>query len=144
MQFRETTQEDLDYVSQNPFEGAVKNYPYQEVPDSNTYTAIFEGLIVGVGGLVIHWEGVAEVWLMLTDNCKKDGFHGVIALTAIKDKMEELIKINNIRRAQATVRIDFPQAIKMIEFFGFKNETPNAMEQYCPDKGDAYRYSRIM
>lgn len=140
MIFRKTTQEDLDYVRANPFEGAIKGYPYMEVPD-NCWTAIFQDMIVGVGGLIIHWEGVAEVWLMLTADCEKDGFHGVIALAAIKDKMEELIRDNNIRRAQATVRTDFPQAVKMIEYFGFRCE--GLMEQYCPDGGDAYRYARI-
>lgn len=142
MIFRKAIQEDLDYVRANPFEGAIKNYPYMEVPSEHCYTAVFEGEIVGVGGLEIHWEGVAEVWLILTANCKKDGFCGVIALTAIKDKMDELIKTNNIRRAQATVRTEFPQAIKMIEFFDFQRE--GLLREYCPDKSDAYRYAKIL
>lgn len=141
MIFRETTQEDLDFVRQNPFEGAVKDYPYMEVPNEYCFTAIFEGHIVGVGGLVIHWKGVAEVWLILTADCEKKGLHGLVALHAIRDKMEELLEVNNIRRAQATVRTDFPQAIKMIEFFGFERE--GLLRQYCPDGADAFRYARI-
>lgn len=142
MEFRKTTQDDLDYVRSNPFEGAIKNYPYMEVPNEHCFTAIFQGAIVGVGGLVIHWEGVTEVWLTLTADCKKDGFFGVTALFAIQDKMNELLEANNIWRAQATVRTDFPQAVKMIESFGFKRES--LMECYCPDKSDAYRYVRII
>ena len=141
MIFRQSTQEDLDFVKANPYEGSVKDYPYMEVPNDNCYTAIFQDKIVGVGGTIIHWKGVAEVWLILTADCRKDGAHGLIALGAIKDKMEELLKINNIRRAQATVRADFPQAIRMIEFFGFERE--GLLRQYCPDKGDAYRYAKI-
>lgn len=141
MEFRPATQEDLDYVRANPFEGAVKDYPYMEVPNEYTYTAIFRDEIVGVGGLVIHWPGVAEVWLILTDDCRKDDIHGLVALGAIRDKMEELIESNNINRAQATTRVDFPVAIKMIESFGFKRES--LMECYCPDKSDAFRYVRI-
>lgn len=141
MQFRKTTQEDLDFVRQNPFEGAVKNYPYMQIPKENCYTIIFEGHIVGVGGLIILWEGVGELWLMLTADCKKHGLYGLIALSAIKDKIEELIENNNIRRAQAVIRTDFPQAIKMIEFFGFERE--GLLKQYCPDKGDIYMYGRL-
>lgn len=142
MKFRKATQEDLDYVKADPFEGSVKDYPYMQVPDENCYTAVFEGKIVGVGGLVIHWEGMAEVWLILTNACKKDDFHGIVALEAIRKKMNKLLKTNKIRRAQATVRTDFPQAIRMIEFFGFKWE--GLLEKYCPDGGNAHRYARIL
>lgn len=142
MIFRETTQEDLEYVRQNPFEGAVKNYPYMQAPKNNCYTVIFEDCIVGVGGLMVLWEGVGELWLMLTADCKKHGFYGIIALSAIKDKMEELIENNNLRRAQATIRTDFPQAIKMIESFGFERE--GLLKQYCPDKGNVYMYAKMI
>ena len=140
MTFRKATQEDLAYVRQNPFEGAIKNYPHADVPDENTYCVIYESAIVAVGGLCVRWEGVGLVWLMLTANCKKDGIHGVRALYAIREKMEYLIEINNLHRAEAYVRTDFPQAIKMIQVFGFKLE--GRMEQQCPDKGDAYLFSR--
>ena len=142
MEFRKATQQDLDYVKANPFEGAVKDYPYMQVPDDNCYTAIFQDEIVGVGGLVIHWPGVAEAWLILTANCKKGGLHGVIALRAIRDKLEELLKENNIRRVQSTIRTDFPIAIEMIEFLGFERE--GLLREYCPDRSDAYRYARIL
>ncbi len=142
MIYRQATQEDLDYVRQNPFEGAVKNYPYMEVPDDNTYTVIYEDKIVAVGGLQVRWEGVGLLWLMLTSECKKHGIHGVRALYAIRDKTDELIAKNNLHRAEAAIRTDFPQAIKMIEYFGFERE--GLMRESCPDKSDAYLYSRIM
>jgi hypothetical protein len=142
MEFRKTTQEDLAFVRQNPFEGAVKNYPYMEVPDDNCYTVIYESAIVAVGGLQVKWEGVGLLWLMLTADCRKHGIYGLLALEAIKDKMEFLIKKNNLWRAEAAVRTEFEQAIKMIEFFGFKRES--TMEQYMPDKSDAYLYVRII
>ena len=141
MEFRKTTQEDLAFVRLNPYEGAVKDYPYMEVPDDNTYTIIFESQIVGVGGLQVKWEGVGLLWLILTADCKKHGFFGLIALRAIEDKMNYLIERNNLWRAEAAVRTDFPQAIKMIEFLGFQRE--GLMRQYCPDKADSYLYSKI-
>ena len=122
MEFRPATQEDMNYVRQNPFEGAVKGYPYMDIPDENCYTAIFEGKIVGVGGLVIKWDGVGLLWLMLTKDCRKNGVFGVIALNAIRDKIKELIERNNLWRAEATIREDFPRAIMMIEHFGFMQQ----------------------
>ena len=142
MIFRKATQADLDCVKADPFEGSLKDYPYMEVPNDHCFTAIFQDKIVGVGGLVIHWPGMAEAWLMLTNACRKDTAFGLVALFAIKDKMEELLKENNIRRAQAVARVDFPKAIKMIESFGFKKES--RMEQYCMDGSDAWRYVRII
>ncbi len=142
MEFRQATQEDLAFVRQNPFEDAVKGYPYMQCPDENTYTVIYESSIVAVGGLQVRWEGVGLLWLILTADCKKYGIHGLGALYAIREKTEHLIAINNLHRAEAYVRTDFSQAIKMIESFGFKRE--GLMEQQCPDKGDMYLYSRIL
>ena len=132
----------MAFVRQDPFEGAVKNYPYMEIPDENSFTGIFENEIVGVGGCQIKWEGVGLLWLMLTADCRKSDVFGIIALHAIRNKMNELIEKNNLWRAEATVRIDFPKAIKMIEFFGFQRE--GLMRMYCPDKGSVYLYSKIM
>ena len=142
MIFRKATQEDMAFVRQNPFEGAVKNYPYMEIPDENTYTVIYESAIVAVGGLWVRWEGVGLLWLMLTADCKKYGIHGLLALEAIKEKMEYLIEKNNLWRAEAAIRTDFLQAIKMIEFLGFERE--GLMRQYYPDKSDSYLYARIL
>ena len=142
MIFRKATQEDMAFVRQNPFEGAVKDYPYMEIPDENTYTVIYESAIVAVGGLQVRWEGVGLLWLMLTADCKKYGIHSLLALEAIKEKMEHLIKKNNLWRAEAAVRTDFLQAIKMIEFFGFERE--GLMRKYYPDKTDSYLYARIL
>ena len=141
MEFRKATQEDMAFVRQNPFEGAVKNYPYMEVPDDNCYTVIYESAIVAVGGLQIKWEGVGLLWLMLTADSKKYGIHGLLALKAIKEKMEFLIEKNNLWRVEAVIRVDFEQAIKMIQFFGFKKEC--RMKWYMPDKTDGYLYSKI-
>lgn len=142
MLFRKATQEDMAFVRQNPYEGAVKDYPYMEMPDENCFTGIFESEIVGVGGLVIKWEGVGLLWLMLTARCRKEGVFGIIALHAIRDKMNELIEKNNLWRAEAAVRTDFKRAIQMIEFFGFERE--GLMRKYCPDQGDSFLYAKVL
>ena len=142
MIFRKATQEDMAFVRLNPFEGAVEDYPYMEIPDENCYTAIYESAIVAIGGLQVRWEGVGLMWLMLTADCKKYGIYSLLALEAIKEKVEYLIEKNNLWRAEAAVRTDFPQAIKMVEFLGFERE--GLMRKYYPDKTDAWLYSRII
>ena len=142
MIFRPATQEDLDFVRQNPVEDAVKNYPYLGVPDDNTYAVEYEGSLVAVGGLYVRWEGVGLLWLILTAESAKDGLHGLRALCAIKEKTDELIAKNNLWRAEAIVRVDFEQAIKMIEFLGFQREC--TLEKYMPDKTDAHLFKRII
>ena len=142
MEFRKATQEDLLYVRQNPYEGAVKDYPYLEIPDDNCYAVIYESKLVAVGGVQVKWSGVGSFWLMLTEECKKFGVHGVAALLAIKDKTNHMIEKNGLWRAEAVIRVDFEKAIKMIEFLGFKREC--RMEKYMPDKTDAFLYSRII
>jgi len=142
IEYRKATQSDLDYVKQNPFEGAIKNYQYMEVPDDNTYTVIYEGQIVAVGGLQVRWKGTGLLWLILTANSKKDGIHGLRALCAIQSKVDELIKKNNVWRAEAMVRVDFPKAIKMLEFLGFKRE--GIMKDCFPDRSNGYLYAKVI
>ncbi len=142
MIFRPATQEDLDYVKANPFEGAVKDYPYMEVPDENTYAVMYESSLVAVGGVQVLWAGRGMFWLILTADCKKDGIHSVRALYAIREKIEELSKINNLHRAEAAIRAEFSRAIAMIEALGFKREA--LMRQYWPDKTDGYLYAKVI
>ncbi len=141
MELRKSTQEDMAFVRQNPFEGAVKNYPYMEIPHENCYTAIYESAIVGVGGMIILWDGVGEVWLMLTADCKKYGIFGIVAFEALRKKVDELIEEHKMRRVQATIRTDFPKAKKMIKALGFELE--GIMRAYAPDGADVELYARL-
>lgn len=131
---------DLEYVRDNPLEGAVKNYP-KMTPTPPAFTAEFEGKIVGVGGMIILWEGVGEMWLMLTAECKREGIFGIMAFNIIKDTVDKLIREHKMRRVQCTVRVDFPKARKMVEALGFRQE--GIMLEYCPDCCDVWLYARL-
>lgn len=141
MEFRQATQEDLDFVRHNPFEDAVKGYPYMQCPDDNTYTGIHNSVILGVFGVQVIWEGRGQFWLMMVDDFKEH-INGMKALLIMKQKVNWLIEKNKLWRAEAIIRPDFPQAIKMIEFLGFKRES--MLEKYMPDKTDGYLYVRII
>lgn len=79
---------------------------------------------------------------MLTKDSRKHGVYGLLAYMAIREKVEELIETNKLWRAQATVRVELSQAIKMVEALGFERE--GLLKQYCPDKGNVYIYARII
>lgn len=134
---------DIEYVRINPLEEAVKNYP-KLVPDPKTsYTVLWDDKIVAVGGIAMLWEGVGELWMILTKDSKRNGIYGLVAFDVIRKKIDEIIEEYNIYRAQAPVRVDFYQAIKMMEALNFKNETPNGMKNYCPDGCDVYMYAKV-
>ena len=140
MEFRKATQEDLDYVRSNPFESAVKGYPRVGIPDDNCYTGIHGSVILGVFGLQVKWDGVGVFWLMMASDFRSH-ISDVRSLLIIHRKMDNLIKKNNLHRAEAAIRTDFPQAILMVEGLGFKRECK--MEQYGPNKADFYLYSKV-
>ena len=131
---------DMEYVQADCSQESVKFYG-QLVPRGDAVTVIFDGDIVAVGGLVKYWEGVGEVWLMLTEKSRKKGVFGIIALEAISKKMNELIVAHNLWRVEANVRADFPESIKMIKYFGFEYE--GTKRKYTPDKCNMLIFSRI-
>jgi len=141
IEIRQLLQEDLKFVRENPLESAVKGYPAMSIDYRTSYTALWNGIIVGVGGAAMLWKGVWEFWLILAKDSKLDGTHGIIAFDVIRKKVDEIIEENNIVRAQATARLDFPKAIEMLEALGFERE--GLLRAYTPDGASVYRYARI-
>lgn len=141
IEIRALLQEDLKYVRENPLEDAVKGYPDMPIDYKTSYTALWDGRVVGVGGASMMWKGVWEFWLILTKDSKREGAHSIVALEAIRKKIDEIIEENSIVRAQAVVRLDFPKGIKMLEALGFERE--GLLRRYTPDGASVYRYARI-
>ena len=136
---RPATQSDIELVRANPLDDAVKSYPAMTNLD-DCVTGLHNGIIWGVGGMVIHCEGFGEFWLMLTKDCKED-FSGLKILREIQAFVDDRIEVRNLHRAQAVIRFDNMAGIKMIEFLGFEME--GFMKQYLPDRAGAYRYAKI-
>ena len=141
IEIRQLQDGDMEYVRANPLEGAVKDYPDMPIDPKTSYTALWDGKIVGVGGIAMMWKGVGELWLILTKDSNRAGAHGLVAFDAIRKKIDEIIEENNIIRAQAIARLDFPKAIDMLTWLGFENE--GRLRKYTPDGCDVYRFARI-
>jgi len=132
IEIRQLQDGDIDYVRKNPLEDAVKNYPEMPIDYRTSYTALWDGKIVGVGGMSIMWSGVGEFWLILSKDSKLDGAHGIVAFDTIRKKVDEIIEKNNIIRAQATARLDFPRGIQMLEAFARLRRNAIPRQCFCP------------
>jgi hypothetical protein len=121
----------------NPLEEAVKSYPKME-PQPPAFTGRIDGVVVGVGGIQILWEGVGEAWVILSQAALD---HKIETYRGIFKKLKELIEECDLRRVQSVIRVDFPQAIRMIEHLGFQLE--GYMKGYCPDGCDVFMYGRV-
>jgi len=136
---RKTEQGDIDYILANPLEEAVKTYPKMHIPETS-YTAVDEnGKVIGIGGLTVFWEGVAEAWMVLSKDILD---YRISAYRHIKEVIALAFRHFKLRRIQVTVRKDFPQAKKMFEQLDFKEE--GFMEQFLPDKMDAYLFAKVI
>lgn len=133
---------DLEFVRANPFEEQVKLYPKMKPSPISSFTCMFDNEIVAVGGIIDYWQGVGEAWLIMTKQAKKHDIFGLVALTVIEKKMNELIAEHKLRRVQAEVRADFLPGIKMIEALGFGYE--GTKRKYTPDGCDMRIYARLI
>ena len=135
MNFRETTQEDLDFVSNHSVSrGILKRQP--ECIDY-CYTLEHEEEPLGIGGFRFINTTTAWCWLDMTDLA---GEYIIVAYRVIKEWMEIFVKEHGIKRLQAYVELDFPEAIRMVQHLGFEKES--IMKSFVGDK-DVSMYVRI-
>ena len=94
--------------------------------------------IVGVAGIDPIWEGVGDVWLMLTpaiySNVKE-------TYRCIKEGLQKLIEDNNLRRVQSYGRVDFAPCHVLFKHLKFKVE--GMAKKYSPDGVDCIMYAKV-
>ena len=136
MKFRETTQEDLDFVANHSVSrGILKRQPERI---DYCYTLEHEGEPLGIGGFRLINLTTAWCWLDMTDRA---GSHIIPAYRVIKERIDIFVKEHGIKRLQAYVELDFPEAIRMVQHLGFEKES--IMKSFVGDK-DASLYARIL
>lgn len=101
---------------------------------------VSDGLIIGCGGFLVMWPGVADGWVIfrkiIEQEYRRDAYAAILGMLAVQ------IKKHGIWRIQATVRTDFPAGIKYAEGLGFVRE--GLMRKYGPDGSDRYLYALVM
>jgi hypothetical protein len=131
---------DYEYVKANCVQQEVKDYPTPVIPD-NSFTALFEGRVVAVGGIRLFLPGVGEGWIMLHAQARTDGVFGIIACRAIRDKLDSLSVELGLRRCEVQVRADFPKALRFVEAMGFEN--PYERRFFFPDGTSSMLYEKL-
>ena len=98
--------------------------------------------ICACGGIDIMWEGVGEVWIMMSPTVDSYGMRARIdALDIIRDGLDKLIEDNKLWRCQAWGRIGFDRAHTLFKHLGFKAE--GLAKKYAPDGADCILYAKI-
>ena len=136
---RIATPEDLDYCREHPINPAVTEHYKGLKLTGWAYTALIEGKILGIGGVVVYWPGVAEGWYCLSEEANN---HKISLVHCIKKVTAKAFKDLNLHRLQTTIRLDFTQAKELVEHTGFELE--GVMKKYTEDKQDAYLYALVI
>ena len=104
----------------------------------NAYTMFVHGKPAFACGIVLLWDGVAECWVMASQNIYEMKF---LAARTILDLQDKLCKQNKIRRLQTSVKADFKLGIRFATWLGFKIE--GLKKKYGPDGSDYYQLGKI-
>ena len=136
MEFRETTQEDLDFVADNSISRGIQKKCPEQI--DYMFTLEHEGKPLGVGGFRIINPTTAWVW---TDWTHLTGKHLVTSYRTVKEYIDIFAKEHELKRLQAYVECDFTEGIRLVQHLGFKKES--IMENFMGDK-DAFMYVRVL
>ena len=91
----------------------------------NAYTMFVDGNPVFAIGIVILWDGVAEGWVMASQNIFEMRF----------------CKKNKIKRLQTSVKADFKLGVRFATWLGLEIE--GLKKCYGPDGSDYYQLGKI-
>ena len=116
-----------------------KKYAYFLKEIGMSFTGIVNNKPIAAGGVFPLWEGVAEGWVLAT---KEINNFPITFSKVIKQRCEMLLKNNNFKRFQTSVKADCKVAIRFAKFLNLEEE--GLMRNYGPDGSDFYRYARIL
>tara|TARA_Y100001949_G_C15975388_1_gene325803 strand:- start:1545 stop:1997 length:453 start_codon:yes stop_codon:yes gene_type:complete len=115
-----------------------RKYTYFLKEVGMSFTGLVDNKPIAAGGVFHLWDGVAEGWVLATKEIYK---YPVFCAKHIKKRTEMLIKNNNIKRLQTSVKADCEMAIRFAKWLGLQPE--GVMKHYGPDGADFIRFARI-
>jgi len=133
--FRQATQSDIEYMAENSINKAVD----RKQLDVIDYVYTLEDKIpLLVGGFRMITPTTAWCWI----DVSKDGRKRIVkSYRVIKEWIDKFAKNHEIKRLQAFIRTDYPEAIRLIEHLGFEKES--TMKDFFGDSS-AYMYVRLI
>ena len=115
-----------------------RKYTYFLKEVGMSFTGLVDNKPIAAGGVFHLWDGVAEGWVLATKEIYK---YPVFCAKHIKKRTEMLIKNNNIKRLQTSVKADCEMAIRFAKWLGLKPD--GVMKSYGPAGEDFIRFARI-
>ena len=103
-----------------------------------SWSAEVDGTIVASAGLVPLWKGVAEAWMISSDDV---GRHRIKVARQLRVMFDEVMWHRGIYRAQANIHHKFEKAIRLAEWLGFENE--GLMRRFGIEGADYIRYAKV-
>ncbi len=110
----------------------------QTEEDGLSITGYVNNEIVGCGGIRKMWDGVGEVWLMLSP---QTSLYPIRTYECIKEGLQKLIDDNDLVRLQAWGRVGFAKSHTLFKHLGFKPE--GIARKYTPDGVDCILYAIV-
>lgn len=110
----------------------------QQMAACDSYTALLEGAVVAVAGLVTIWPGRAHLSALISDGFKDSG-----AFVVLHREVLRRLAASPIARVEATVDGGFEAGHRWMRMLGFRLETPKGMAGYMPDGRTSYLYARV-
>ncbi len=104
----------------------------------NAYTLFIDKKPVVAGGIILLWKGVAEGWVMASQNVFDIRF---LAAKTMKELTDEMCQRNKIKRLQTSVKAEFKLGIRFATWLGL--EVEGLKKNYGPDGSDYYQLARI-
>jgi hypothetical protein len=104
----------------------------------NAYTMFMNDKPVFAIGIVILWDGVAEGWVLASQNIFEMKF---LSAKTMKELTDDMCKKNKIKRLQTSVKADFKLGIRFATWLGLEIE--GLKKQYGPDGSDYYQLGKI-
>ena len=135
MRFREAIQDDYEYMADHSVSRGILKVQPEQI--EYCYALEHKGKLLGIGGIRLINNVTAWCWIDLTVDA---GSHIIIVYRVIQEWMLELVKEKGIKRLQAYIETDFPEAIRMAKHLGFEWESD--MVSFLPE-GDAFMYRRL-
>jgi len=104
-----------------------------------SWSAEVDGRIVASAGLVPLWKGVAEAWMISSDDV---GRHQIKVARQIRTMFDDVMWQRGIYRAQANIHHKFEKAIRLAEWLGFERE--GLMRRFGVEGADYFRYAKVL
>lgn len=108
----------------------------QALHSGDSWTLIDGDRVIGSGGLVEVWPGLAQAWALISADA------GVIGMLNMTRATKRMLAVR-MGRIEAYVAADFQAAHHWMRVLGFQRETPGVMRKWFPDGSGAVLYARV-